>query len=91
MPHGGGPHRISATATTAAAARASLSRVGGPDGVAASVVCATVHSVTVCAPPPHQPQYISPKVPAWAEQWLWVPPPFIDLVFDDEEDGGAKN
>jgi hypothetical protein len=47
------------------------------------------------APPSTPPQYVphlymSPEVPSWAQQGLWVPSPFVDLVSDDEEDGRAK-
>jgi hypothetical protein len=30
------------------------------------------------------------EVPAWAQQ-LWAPPPFLNLVYDDEEDIDAGN
>jgi hypothetical protein len=37
-------------------------------------------------PPPHDAE--PAKVPVWSHQ-LWKPPPFIDLVLDDEEDDGV--
>jgi hypothetical protein len=42
--------------------------------------------------PLQQPQYVSQplEVPAWAQQ-LWTPHPFVDLISDDEKDGGAVN
>jgi hypothetical protein len=83
--HGGGARSLPSAATTAAA-RATTCNMGRPGGSTSSVVAPPATSSQYTPPPLRYAPLV--EVPAWV-QHLWTPAPFVDLVSDDKEDGGA--